>query len=183
MKALIQGGADVNGVFDPNSWGYTSLHSAAEKGNLDVVNFLLDNGANINAKDVDNQTPLLVANDKVVRTLVERGARIYIKDNKGKTVIDYAQKAGVQSQWLVPLFYDWCDNRFKNGIKKFYQGRANSVACTNRENNLKAATFFYEAKALLKETRATGHNNAEAEEKIRHAKDYLATYPRHLYKK
>ena len=55
---------------------------------------LLDHGADINARDSDNWTPLRWAttewnNVQVLRLLLERGADANARDNRGKTPSQY----------------------------------------------------------------------------------------------
>lgn len=56
----------------------TALHEAAEQGNLDVIQFLIDKGAEVNHCDDWNYTPLANAvikgNSDAVRLLLENGA-------------------------------------------------------------------------------------------------------------
>jgi len=39
----------------------TPLHKAAAKGNSEIAKVLVDNGANLNARDENGQTPLILA--------------------------------------------------------------------------------------------------------------------------
>ncbi len=55
IKLLIENGADVN--YQRNHDGYSSLHWAARKGDLEIVKMLLMHGANINSKDNSNRIP------------------------------------------------------------------------------------------------------------------------------
>lgn len=72
---LINMGAQVN---DAMLDGKTALHIAAQKNFLVFVDLLLDNGADLEAKDRVHQTPLYVAaldgNEEMINLLVERGA-------------------------------------------------------------------------------------------------------------
>ncbi len=52
---MIGKNVDVESV---DRWGRTSLHSAAWKKNFALVNFFLENGANIDAKDNEGLSPL-----------------------------------------------------------------------------------------------------------------------------
>jgi len=64
------------------------LHYAATHNNPQSVNILVDKGANVNAQDTSGQTPLHRALQEKecfnsIRTLVERGADIYLEDKNG----------------------------------------------------------------------------------------------------
>ena len=60
--------------------GYSLLHAFAKRGRTSVVEFILDNGADPNARDNDNLTPLIRAaiegHGEMVQLLLERGADI-----------------------------------------------------------------------------------------------------------
>lgn len=97
IEVLREAGANVkeNGL----------LAMAAWEGRIDVVNWLLDHGADI---DEDVQMSALVPHDKgtalhvvaetdrvdVVRLLLERGASTVIRDSDGKLALDKAREAG-----------------------------------------------------------------------------------------
>ncbi|MFH1831407.1 MAG: ankyrin repeat domain-containing protein [bacterium] len=74
--------------------GYTPLHVAAFQG-IDVVKYLVGNGAGINAKDNIDRTPLHCAAGygtlDVVKYLVEKSADIDAKTKEDKTPLDYAK--------------------------------------------------------------------------------------------
>ncbi|MCZ6913933.1 MAG: ankyrin repeat domain-containing protein, partial [Rickettsia endosymbiont of Ixodes persulcatus] len=44
-----------------SKWGWTALHYAAWKGHLEIIKFLARQGANLNAKDYEDKTALIVA--------------------------------------------------------------------------------------------------------------------------
>ena len=58
VKLCYELGNDVNAV-DAN--GYTALHGAAHRGSNDIVKFLVDKGANINAVNKLGWTPWIIA--------------------------------------------------------------------------------------------------------------------------
>ena len=71
------------------------LLDAALDGNFSGVRSALDAGANVNARNLYHQTPLMIAcvsgNLEVVKYLVERGADITLRDENGDTALDYSE--------------------------------------------------------------------------------------------
>ena len=51
--------------------GYTPLHFAVQSGKLDIVKYLLQNGANKKAKDSKGKTPLDLSTEKLKATLIK----------------------------------------------------------------------------------------------------------------
>ena len=78
--------------------GYTSLLAAVEQSGADVVEVLIDAGADIEAKLTDGRSPLLKAsqcgNLQVVKVLVKAGADVCVTDNKGATCLMLAAHYG-----------------------------------------------------------------------------------------
>ena len=79
LKALLHG----NPMTDINSGDRcqtSALHYAADNGHLDVVEFLISNGALVNVTNMWEKTPLHAAANsghlEIVKLLVENGARI-----------------------------------------------------------------------------------------------------------
>ena len=58
LKICLDLGLDVNAA---NDKGDTAMHGAAGRGGDSIIQFLADHGANVNAKDSKNRTPLDVA--------------------------------------------------------------------------------------------------------------------------
>jgi ankyrin repeat protein len=54
---------------------YTALHAAAENGHVEVMRFLLERGADVNARLVSGQTPLDFATGENAAILKEYGGR------------------------------------------------------------------------------------------------------------
>jgi len=96
VRILVAKHADVN---MKNNLGQTSLALAATaiEDNVDVVRTLLDAGANGDAQDIRQRTPLMEAAQwghvKVVRTLLERGVRVDAKEIHGKTALQLVKTA------------------------------------------------------------------------------------------
>ena len=98
VKRLIKCGAEANSksllMIDPS----IPLHFAAEGGNPEVVEFLINNGSAIDARDMCDWTPLHKASRnghlKVVQLLVQNGAELDAKTLHSRTPIDIASENG-----------------------------------------------------------------------------------------
>jgi hypothetical protein len=89
VKALLQGGADVNEKEARHEW--TSLILAALGGHTDTVIALLGAGADVNAKDDRGWTALLRAADRghtdTVKALLQGGADVTTIDKRCRTAL------------------------------------------------------------------------------------------------
>jgi len=90
--------------------GWTPLHYACSKGNLDVAKFLVANGAVVNSNALNGTTPLMMAvqsgNEVLIRFLLENGADISLRNTQGFSAIDIAEiydkpwiADGLKSRW------------------------------------------------------------------------------------
>ncbi|GAA6016248.1 hypothetical protein JCM10207_000444 [Rhodosporidiobolus poonsookiae] len=77
-----------------NARGMTPLHSAAMKGEVEAAQILIDNGADLDAADVDGNTPLHYASSygklSVVKLLIDLDCHSDVKNVEGFTAADYA---------------------------------------------------------------------------------------------
>ena len=118
VSLLVTKGADVNekyrdnygkpvrifypnkvngGVKTENLPDDTLLMVASRRGRLDAMKWLLENGADANAKNSRGQTTLMVAaaeNLEAVPILLTYGADIQASDARGKTALSYAARRG-----------------------------------------------------------------------------------------
>ena len=96
--ALNQGNNSTNWYKDVYDRGNTALHWAAKKGNMNIVEILLDRGIEINSKTNDGETALHIAassgNMNIVEILLDRGIDINSKDNDGWTALHWAASNG-----------------------------------------------------------------------------------------
>ena len=88
---------DINHLFSSeNRYKVTLLHVIVENFNFleeeeekKLIRYLLDKGANVNARDSFGETPLHNSHDKeVTQILLDAGANPFIKNNFGKTARD-----------------------------------------------------------------------------------------------
>ena len=90
LSLLLEHGVHV----DSRSDDLTPLHRASSHGKVEAGQFLLDRGADINARDYDGCTPLIWAamqgQVEFARMLLKRGARIDDPDDKGCTALHWA---------------------------------------------------------------------------------------------
>ena len=92
--SLIEGGADVN---KRTPYGTTPLIRAVDAGFKDIVELLIAKGANVNAKDNWDWTPLhsaVYGHNEIVELLIAKGANVNARDKAGRTPLWYAQDEG-----------------------------------------------------------------------------------------
>lgn len=123
VKILVESGANVN--LNVDRYGYTALHTICSSNKLSaslmmtgkkdiktdnefrktvlkIAEFLIDNGADINARTEIGSLPIHIAsllsygNDELIRLLIMKGSRLTVgvKDNYGNTPLHYAARSG-----------------------------------------------------------------------------------------
>ena len=92
IKLLLTEGADVNQL--PGSRFPSALHRAVRGNHLDVAEFLINTGANVNAIEIGQQTPLhraVMQNHlEMAELLIKHGANVEITNVHGNTALDIA---------------------------------------------------------------------------------------------
>lgn len=95
-ELLISHGADVNQTFGKRK--QTLLHWAAENNAFGVASFLLTSGANVNARQSDGSTPLLLAathgHQYLVQLLLKNFALISPRNTRQVTARSAANREG-----------------------------------------------------------------------------------------
>ena len=74
--------------------GFTLLHYAAKENRVEVIEYLVSSGCDINAADDDKQTPLhksvMFGHTESVKLLIDKGANVNKVDNNGNTPLHVA---------------------------------------------------------------------------------------------
>ena len=93
-KSLAQGAAPNS----RNRLGKTPLYFAVEKNRLDIVQLMLDAGADVNLASLEKVTPLIAAsyagNVKIVELLLSKNPRLEETDRMHKSALVYAAGMG-----------------------------------------------------------------------------------------
>ena len=101
---VVQNKAQINHI------GWTPLHYASSRGQLEVAQYLIANGAKIDSLSVSNTTPLMMAvigsNETLIKLLLDKGADLKLRNDQGFTAIDIAYiyekpwiAEGLSSRW------------------------------------------------------------------------------------
>jgi len=98
VKALVNANRDLVNSKDtnlmPGLYSETPLHLAVFYDRKDIVEFLLTNKADVNAKDDGGRTPLygaaLVGDINIMELLLANGADVNVKDSGGETPLHAA---------------------------------------------------------------------------------------------
>jgi ankyrin repeat protein len=95
VKAAVDAGAEMEWA-NPGMCGCRAVHAASSEGHKDVVAFLASRGADVNAVDNNQETPLHLAafggKTSVCTTLLALGADPAAKSKRGETALDKARK-------------------------------------------------------------------------------------------
>ena len=95
VEAAVDAGAPMEWA-NPDAGGARAVHAASHEGHKDVVAFLGSRGADVNAVDDKQDTPLHYAavngHTSVCTTLLALGADPAAKNEWGDTALDYARQ-------------------------------------------------------------------------------------------
>ncbi len=99
-RVLLAGGANPNAQ---DQYGIAPMHFVAQDTNVDLFKLLTDNGADINLRDNDGNTPLhalrmtswpVQGQNDVIKAFLDFGAEVNIKNKEGHTPLYYAVQQG-----------------------------------------------------------------------------------------
>jgi hypothetical protein len=96
---LLKTGTKID-TANTGNYKRTALYAAIDMGHIDIVNLLLEQGANVNYQDARGTTPLMAAGETcgpyptLVRVLLAKGADERLKNKKGLNATEILQKAG-----------------------------------------------------------------------------------------
>lgn len=96
VESLLKKGANID---EPGLYGHTPLFQASMNNQPEIVEFLLNQGADPNNKISPNQYPPLhiatyYGHDRVMEILLQHGAIPSLQNARGETVFDLASKSG-----------------------------------------------------------------------------------------
>ena len=138
VELLLMNGANVNLINDSrnlngHSINYTALHELMKSGRyvkdtINKIKLLLQKGILINAKALDGQTALHMTAGKqsshmttkeqieIVGLLIDKGADVNIKDDKGRTFLEVAEEYNQND--LVKLLIDKRDTKGRTSLHR-----------------------------------------------------------------
>ncbi|XP_051838651.1 fibronectin type 3 and ankyrin repeat domains protein 1 isoform X2 [Antechinus flavipes] len=94
IEWMIKDGCKID-VLDTGSGWTPLMRVSAVSGNKEVASLLIDAGADVNVKDKDGKTPLMVAvlnnHEELVQLLLEKGADPSVTNEFGKGVLEMAR--------------------------------------------------------------------------------------------
>ncbi|KAK6460848.1 ankyrin repeat-containing domain protein [Scheffersomyces coipomensis] len=109
VESYIESGDLTPNAKDPN--GYTPIHAAASYGHINLLQYLIEQGGDINIQDNEGDTPLHHVEDvKTAKYLIEElKANDKIKNSDGLTAAKYIEdddEFPEVAQYLLSLAYD-----------------------------------------------------------------------------
>ena len=104
--------------------GWTPLHYACSKGQLEVSQYLIANGALVDSLNLGGTTPLMMAvqsgNELLVKLLLDKGANLQLRNGLGLSAIDIADI------YNKPAISEGLRSRWSKLYKQTYPGPMNS---------------------------------------------------------
>ncbi|KAK7098620.1 uncharacterized protein [Littorina saxatilis] len=139
--------------------GHTALHWACRNGHFDVVRLLLENGANINAKNNFRCTPIYMSIEglqrRICHLLIEWGCDMHGKNSKKMTPLESVKNDELR-QYIVGLYehysaivpkimngdYEVLDETVKDHISGRHEFSCLRSRCINGSTLLHTASYY-----------------------------------------
>jgi ankyrin repeat protein len=101
LQYLMSHGADL--LYKDSRDGGTLLHLAAGYGSIDVIEFLVNDGININEVNNDGMSALFYSDEFNISYLIQSGINSEIRDNKGRTAKEFTLEVlnATEAHWYV----------------------------------------------------------------------------------
>lgn len=105
VEAIIRSGFDVN---TRSSDGFTALCRAAARGDTSVIKLLLEHGADIHARSLTGETPVMCAaklgeSPAALEFLINSGGNLYDRDSLGRLLIHHAAINSYSPEFVTVL--------------------------------------------------------------------------------
>ncbi len=116
VKILVKGGARYD---DFNPYGHTPFQTACGYGYLELVEYFIGLGVDVNRPTADGQTPIIFAavpgcRLEAIQILIAAGSRIEGADSNGKSVFDHCRE-GKDDYRSWGGTYNWAERRNEGG--------------------------------------------------------------------
>ncbi len=146
-------------VNQKNIGGATALHIATRSGNAEIVQALIESGADVNAADNESWTPLMRAsvarNPEIIKILLNSKANVQNVNSLGETaIINSTSSECLECLKQLFLNYDLEQNINFDNIKNQLES---AIMIANNKNNQELQTFLkeYAAKFYAKVSNST----------------------------
>lgn len=100
----------------------SELHQAVDDGDMERIGLLLDQGADVDAREEGGITPLMraaMASEVVVRMLLQNGAQILLEDDRGYSALYYAGWMG--DEQTIRTLLEWGADRNPVQVQRAFE--------------------------------------------------------------
>ena len=139
---------DYDNIVD-NEYGMNALMWAVKNGHLNIVNDIINVGADVNLGDKNGKTALIHAvesgNKEIVEYLLDNDADITLEDDEGRDAIAYARIYDDNEQ-ILDLLREHSDryvNRYDSG-ENYYEGKYIDERRSPKRNRNRDGEIIYE---------------------------------------